>query len=61
MDASGKSSAGQSKAFIGAGVAAVIIALLTFFITIVNGGREKAKYERYLNDGGEAKNFQWER
>ena len=61
MDASGKSSAGQSKAFIGAGVAAVIIALLTFFITIVNGGREKVKYERYLNDGGEAKNFQWER
>jgi len=41
LDATGKSSVGQSKAFIGAGIAAVLIALLTFFITIVNGGREK--------------------
>jgi hypothetical protein len=47
-DASGKSTAGQSKAFMAAGAVAVIIALVTFFITIINAGREKDKYEKYL-------------
>jgi TonB family protein len=60
-DASGKSTAGQSKAFMAAGAVAVIIALVTFFITIINAGREKDKYEKYLADGGESKNFQWTR
>ena len=61
IDPSGKSSAGQSKAFMAAGAAAVIVALVTFLITIVNAGREKERYERFLNDGGESKNFQWSR
>jgi TonB family protein len=60
-DPSGKTTAGQSKAFMAAGAAVVLIALVTFFITIINAGREKERYERYLNDGGEAKNFQWAR
>ena len=58
-DASGKSTAGQSKAFIAAGIAFVLIALITFFITIINAGREKTRYEAYLSEGNEAKNFQW--
>jgi TonB family protein len=60
-DPSGKSTAGQSKAFIGAGIVFVLVALVAFFISIINGGQEKARYEKYLNDGGEAKNFQWAR
>ena len=60
LDATGKSTAGQSKTFIGIGLAAIIIALVTFFVTIINGGREKEKYDKYLVDGGESKNFQWE-
>ncbi len=60
-DASGKSTAGQSKALMVAGALAVIVALATFFFTIINAGHEKERYERYLTDGGEAKNFQWAR
>ena len=60
-DASGKSTAGQSKAFLAAGALAVAIALVTLFITIVNAGREKERFEKYLGDGGESKNFQWTR
>jgi TonB family protein len=60
-DASGKSTAGQSKAFMAAGAAAVAVALVTLIFTIINAGREKERYERYLNDGGESKNFQWAR
>jgi TonB family protein len=58
-DPSGKSTAGQSKAFIAAGIAFVLIALITFFVTIINAGQEKTRYEAYLNAGNEAKNFQW--
>ena len=61
IDPSGKSSAGQSKAFMAAGAAAVIVALVTFLLTIVNAGREKERYEKFLSDGGESKNFQWSR
>jgi TonB family protein len=58
-DPSGKSSAGQSKAFLGAGIAFVLIALITFFITIINAGHEKTRFDAYLSAGNEAKNFQW--
>jgi TonB family protein len=58
-DPSGKSSAGKSKAFIGAGVAAIIVALGVFLSTMISAGQEKARYEKFLNDGGESKNFQW--
>jgi TonB family protein len=61
LDASGKSTAGQVKAFIGAGLAAVIVALAVFLSTMITAGQEKARYEKYLNDGGESKNFQWTR
>jgi TonB family protein len=60
-DPSGKSTAGQSKAYIGAGILAVVIALGTFFFAIVKGGQEKDRYEKFLADGGESKNFQWTR
>jgi len=58
-DPSGKSTAGQAKLFIAAGIVFVIIALGTFFFTIINAGQEKSRYERFLADGNEAKNFQW--
>jgi TonB family protein len=58
-DPSGKSSAGQSKAFIAAGVAAIILALGVFLSTMITAGREKAAYDKFVNDGGESKNFQW--
>ncbi len=45
---------------MGAGIAAIIIALATFFITIINGGREKERFDKYIADGGDAKNFLWE-
>jgi TonB family protein len=61
MDATGKSTAGQVKAFLGAGMVFVLIALATFFSTIIASGHEKAKYEKFLQEGGEAKNFQWTR
>jgi TonB family protein len=60
-DPTGKSTAGQSKAFIAAGIVAVAIALVTFFFAIINGGREKERYDKFVGDGGESKNFQWER
>lgn len=61
MDATGRSTAGQSKALMAAGALAAIVALVTFFFTIINAGREKEKFERFLGDGGESKNFQWAR
>jgi hypothetical protein len=60
-DASGKSTAGQSKAFMAAGALAVAVALVTLLLTIINAGREKERFEKYLSDGGESKNFQWAR
>ncbi len=58
-DPTGKTTAGQSKAFIGAGILAVLVALVMFFFAIVKGGQEKSRYEAFLNEGGESKNFQW--
>ena len=58
-DPSGKSSAGQSKLFIAAGVASIIVALGVFLSTMISAGQEKARYDTFMNDGGESKNFQW--
>jgi TonB family protein len=58
-DPSGKSSAGKSKTFIAAGIVAVVIALGTFLSTMITAGQEKARYDKFMNDGGESKNFQW--
>jgi TonB family protein len=58
-DPSGKSSAGKSKAFLAAGVVAIVIALGAFLSTMITAGQEKARYDKFMNDGGEAKNFQW--
>jgi TonB family protein len=58
-DPSGKSSAGSSKAFIAAGVAAIIVALGVFLFTMITAGQEKARYDKFIGDGGESKNFQW--
>jgi TonB family protein len=60
-DPAGKTTAGQSKAFMAAGIVAVVVALVTFFLAIVKGGHEKEQYEKFLNNGGETKNFQWSR
>jgi len=61
LDPSGKTMASQVKGYIGAGAACVLVALVAFFIAIVQCGQEKERYERFLNDGGESKNFQWTR
>jgi hypothetical protein len=60
-DASGKSTAWQARAFMGAGVLLVLIALGAFFSTMIAAGHERVRYERFINDGGESKNFQWTR
>lgn len=59
VDPSGKSTAGKSKAFIAAGIVAIVIALGTFLSTMITAGQEKARYDKFLADGGESKNFQW--
>jgi TonB family protein len=58
-DPSGKSTAGQSKGFIAGGIVFILVALVTFFSTIITAGQEKSRYEKFLNEGGEAKNFKW--
>jgi TonB family protein len=59
-DASGKSSAGQAKALLAAGIASVAMAFGTFLATTISAGHEKARYERFISDGHEAKDFQWQ-
>jgi TonB family protein len=58
-DPTGKSTAGQAKAFIGAGVLFVLVALAVFLSTIISAGQEKARFDKFINDGNEAKNFPW--
>lgn len=58
-DATGKSSSGPARALLGAGVAAVAVALATFLATAVAAGREKARYERFVGEGKDAKTFVW--
>ena len=58
-DPTGKSTGSQVKAFLGAGLAAIIVALGVFLSTMISAGQEKSSYDKFLADGGEAKNFQW--
>jgi TonB family protein len=58
-DATGKTSAGKAKALLGAGIAAILVALGVFLSTVITAGHERSRYERYMADGGDAKNFQW--
>jgi hypothetical protein len=58
-DVTGKSTQGQVKLLVGAGLGAVAVALAVFFSAIASAGHERAKYEKFLADGHEAKNFQW--
>jgi TonB family protein len=58
-DPSGKTTAGQAKVFLGAGIAALILAVVVFLSTVISAGQERARYDTYLADGGESKNFQW--
>jgi hypothetical protein len=60
-DAEGKEHGRTVQGFMAAGAVAVAVALVTFFFTIINAGREKERFDKYLNDGGESKNFQWAR
>lgn len=58
-DASGKSTGSQAKAFIGAGAAAVALAIVVFIATVFDVGHEKEQYEAHLAAGKESKNFVW--
>jgi hypothetical protein len=56
----GKSTHGQGTAMMFAGIGLVLIALITFVVTAVDVGREKAAYEAWQAAGKESKAFQWE-
>ena len=58
-DPTGRSTEGQSKSMLVAGGALIAVALVAFFATILNLGAEKSRYDKFVNDGGEGKNFQW--
>ena len=58
-DPTGRSTEGQSKTMLLAGGALIVVALAVFFATILDFGAEKSRYDKYVNDGGESKNFQW--
>jgi TonB family protein len=58
-DATGKSTAGQARAFLAAGAVFVLVALALFFSIFAAAGRERAKYEKFMSESGESKNFQW--
>jgi hypothetical protein len=58
-DPTGRSTEGQSKTMLLAGGALIVVALVVFFATILDIGAEKSRYDKYVADGGESKNFQW--
>jgi TonB family protein len=58
-DPTGRSTEGQSKSMLVAGGVLIAVALAAFFATILNLGAEKSRYDKFVNDGGEGKNFQW--
>ena len=60
-DVTGKNPNRPATAFMGAGLGFVMAALAALFTTMVAAGHERARYEKLMNDGGEAKNFQWTR
>ena len=47
-DATGRTKAGQSKAFIGAGIASVIVALVVFFIAIVKERKRRLRRSMFI-------------
>src|SRR4029079_1496694 len=55
----GKSTHSQGTSMLYAGIAAVVIALIVFVSTAIAVGQEKMDYERWQNEGREAKNFVW--
>ncbi len=58
-DPTGRSTQGQAKAMLFAGVALVVLAFVSFFATIYDVGSEKARYETFMSEGHEAKDFAW--
>jgi TonB family protein len=58
-DATRKSTGGQVTTLVGAGIASVFVGLAVFLSMAVSAGHEKARYEKFLNDGNEARNFRW--
>jgi TonB family protein len=58
-DPTGRSTEGQSKTLLLAGGALIAVGLVAFFATILNLGAEKSRYDKFVNDGGESKSFQW--
>ncbi len=60
-DPTGRSTEGQSKLMLIAGAALIVIALATFLINVLSLGAEKARYDKFVSDGGETKDFQWKR
>lgn len=58
-DPTGRSTEGQSKLMLSAGAALIFVALATFLVNMLNLGAEKARYDKFMADGGETKNFQW--
>jgi len=56
----GKSTHGQGTAMLFGGIALAVIALITFVVTAVSVGAEKAAYEAWQAAGKESKAFQWQ-
>lgn len=58
-DATGKSPAGMARSLLAAGIASVALALGTFLATTLSAGHEKARCQRFVAEGHEAKDFPW--
>jgi len=56
----GKSTNAQGTMMLYAGIAAAIIAVITFVSTAISVGNEKARYEAWQAAGKDAKSFVWE-
>jgi hypothetical protein len=56
-DATGVAKAAQSKGFIAGGAALILVAIVTFLVTVIDVGKEKEEYERHLAAGKEMKTF----
>lgn len=49
----------KAKAIFMAGLAFIVLALATFFVSIVNIGKEASRFDKFMYQGGEAQAFQW--
>ncbi len=56
----GKSTHGQGTAMLLGGIALAVVAMITFVVTAVSVGAEKAAYEAWQAAGKESKAFQWQ-